>query len=165
MIEIKQLNSDDVMIVNHLAHEIWPKTFRDILSKDQISYMLDWMYSIETLQEQVQTGCLYYLATLDGMAVGFLGLEPNFPDQNQLRIHKIYVKPDLHKKGVGRALMNHSIDIAFDLDQTSLHLNVNKFNAAVDFYKHIGFKITKEENIDIGKGYLMEDFVMELPLK
>lgn len=165
MIEIKQLNSDDIMIVNHLAHEIWPSTFRDILSKEQISYMLDWMYSVETLQEQVQTGYLYYLATLDGIAVGFLGLEPNFPDQNQLRIHKVYVKPSIQKKGVGRALINHSIDIAFDLDQTSLNLNVNRFNNAVDFYKYIGFNVTREENIDIGKGYLMEDFVMELKLK
>ncbi len=165
MIEIKQLHSDDVMIVNHLAHAIWPVTFRDILSKDQISYMLDWMYSIETLQEQVQTGFLYYLATFDGVAVGFLGLEPNFPDENQLRIHKIYVKPNFQKKGVGRALLNHSIDIAFDLDQSSLHLNVNRFNDAVGFYKHLGFKTLKEENIDIGKGFLMEDFVMELNLR
>lgn len=164
MIEIKQLNSDDVMIVNHLAHEIWPLTFKDILSKDQISYMLDWMYSIDTLQEQVQTGYLYYLLTLDGIPTGFLGLEPNFPDQNQLRIHKLYVKPNAHKKGLGRSLINQAIDIAFDLDQTSLHLNVNKFNPAVDFYKHIGFKVLKEEDIDIGKGYLMEDFVMELSL-
>jgi GNAT superfamily N-acetyltransferase len=165
MIEITQLHKDDIVIVNQLAHEIWPYTFRDILSKDQISYMLDWMYSLETLQEQVQTGYIYFLAKLDGIAVGFLGLEPNFPDENQLRIHKIYVKPNLHKKGIGRALLNHTIDIAFDLDQTSLHLNVNKFNDAVGFYKHVGFNITKEENIDIGKGYLMEDFVMELKLK
>ena len=100
-----------------------------------------------------------------GIAVGFLGLEPNFPDQNQLRIHKIYVKPNVHKKGIGRTLLNHTIDIAFDLDQTSLHLNVNKYNEAVGFYKHVGFKVIKEEDIDIGKGYLMEDFVMELKLK
>jgi len=165
MINIKQLNSEDVIIVNHLAHEIWPITFREILSKEQIKYMLDWMYSVETLQEQVQTGYLFYLATLDGMAVGFLGLEPNYPDQDQLRIHKIYLKPSAQKKGVGRALINHSIDIAFDLDQTSLHLNVNRFNDAVGFYHHLGFKTLKEENIEIGKGYLMEDYVMELKLK
>lgn len=165
MIEINQLNKEDVVIVHHLAHEIWPHTFKDILSKDQIDYMLDWMYNIQTLQEQVQTGYLYYLAKYEGIPVGFLALEPNFPDQNYLRIHKIYVNPKTQKKGIGRALINHSIDIAFDLDQTALHLNVNRFNDAVEFYKHIGFKITKEENIDIGKGYYMEDYVMELPLK
>ena len=165
MIEIKQLLKNEVPIVHHLAHEIWPQTFKDILSKDQIKYMLDWMYSIETLEEQVQTGILYYLATLDGMPVGFLGLEPNFPDEEFLRIHKIYVHPKQHGQGVGRALLNHTIDLAFDLDQKALHLNVNRFNDAVDFYKHVGFKITAEENIDIGKGYLMEDYVMELPLK
>lgn len=165
MIEINQLNKEDVVIVHHLAHEIWPHTFKDILSKDQIDYMLDWMYNIQTLQEQVQTGYLYYLAKYEGIPVGFLALEPNFPDQNYLRIHKIYVNPKTQKKGIGRALINHSIDIAFDLDQTALHLNVNRFNDAVEFYKYIGFMITKEENIDIGKGYYMEDYVMELSLK
>lgn len=165
MIEINQLSKEDVVIVHHLAHEIWPHTFKDILSKDQIEYMLDWMYNIQTLQEQVQTGYLYYLVTFEGMPVGFLGLEPNFPDQNYLRIHKVYVNPKFQNKGIGRALINHSIDIAFDLDQSALHLNVNRFNSAVDFYKYVGFKITKEENIDIGKGYYMEDYVMELSLK
>src|SRR5690606_6887612 len=138
--------------------------FKDILSKEQIAYMLDWMYSIPTLQEQVETGYLYYLVTVDGIAVGFIGLEPNYPDAGYLRIHKFYVKPATHKKGVGRTMVNHCIDIAFDLDLHTLHLNVNRFNDAVDFYKHVGFKITKEENIDIGKDFLMEDYVMELAL-
>ena len=165
MIEINQLSKEDVTIVHHLAHEIWPQTFKDILSKEQIAYMLDWMYSIPTLQEQIETGYLYYLVKRDGMAVGFIGLEPNYPDAGFLRIHKLYVKPSTHKKGIGRAMVNHCIDIAFDLDLDTLHLNVNRFNDAVDFYKHVGFKITKEENIDIGKDFLMEDYVMELSLK
>ena len=46
----------------------------------------------------------------------------------------------------------------------TINLNVNRFNKAVDFYKNKGFQIVKEETIDIGKGYLMEDFVMELEL-
>ena len=65
---------------------------------------------------------------------------------------------------MGRVLLNKAIDIAFDLDLTSLHLNVNRFNEAVDFYKHCGFKVIGEEDIDIGKDYLMEDFIMELRL-
>lgn len=165
MMEIVQLHKEDIFLVNHLAHEIWPVAFKDILSEDQITYMLDWMYNVNTLEEQVQTGHLYYLVKENGTAKGFLGVEPNFPDANYLRIHKFYVLPDQHGKGLGRALLNQAIDVAFDLDLHTLHLNVNRFNEAVKFYEHCGFKITGEEDIDIGREYLMEDYIMELPLK
>jgi hypothetical protein len=42
---------------------------------------------------------------------------------------------------------------------------VNRFNTALGFYKRIGFSIVTEENIDIGQGYWMEDYVMEMPIK
>ena len=77
MVEVIQLHKDDVFIVNHLAEEIWPIAFKDILEKKQIDYMLDWMYNLNTLQEQVQTGILYYLIKKNGVAKGFLGVEPN----------------------------------------------------------------------------------------
>ncbi|MDB4515960.1 GNAT family N-acetyltransferase, partial [Crocinitomicaceae bacterium] len=95
----------------------------------------------------------------------FIGLEPNYPDADILRIHKLYILPESNGKGLGRVLLNKAIDVAFDLDLHTLHLNVNRFNDAVEFYKHCGFKIIGEEDIDIGKGYLMEDFIMTLKLK
>ena len=164
MIEIVQIYKDDVLIVNQLAHDIWPHTFKDILEKDQIDYMLDWMYNVKTLEEQVQIGHLYYLIKEDGVAKGFVGLEPNYPDINMLRIHKLYVLPESQGRGLGRELLTKTLDVAFDLDMHSLHLNVNRFNKSVDFYKYTGFQIIGEVNNDIGKDYLMEDFIMELKL-
>ena len=99
------------------------------------------------------------------MAKGFLGVEPNYPDADFLRIHKLYVLPDQHGKGLGRVLLNQAIDVAFDIGLHTLHLNVNRFNKAVQFYEHCGFEITGEEDIDIGKDYLMEDYIMQLPIK
>lgn len=164
MLAVKQIHAEEIFIISQLAHDIWPEAYKDILSSDQITYMLDWMYNVQTLQEQANTGYLYYLLTEDGRPTGFLGLEPNFPDADVLRIHKIYVLPEKQGKGHGRELFNQAMNVAFDLGSHSLHLNVNKFNKAVDFYKHVGFQVIKEEDIDIGKGYLMEDFVMELKL-
>ncbi len=165
MIETVQLGKEDVFLVNHLAHKIWPVAFKDILEKDQIDYMLDWMYNLKTLEEEVMTGILYYIVKENGVAKGFLGVEPNYPDADFLRVHKIYVLPEEHGKGLGRTLINKAIDLAFDLDLHTIHLNVNRFNKAIEFYKHCGFEITGEENIDIGKDYLMEDYIMELKLK
>jgi len=44
---------------------------------------------------------------------------------------------------------------------SSLQLNVNRNNNAKVFYEKIGFAVIKEEDIDIGNGYLMNDYVME----
>ena len=151
-------------MVHKLAHDIWPKAFRNIISSDQINYMLDWMYDINTLEEQVQTGHLFYVVKEDGVAKGFIGLEPNYPDIEILRIHKFYVLPECQGKGMGRVLFNKAVDVAFDLDLSTLHLNVNRFNPSVEFYKHLGFKVVAEEDIDIGRDYFMEDYIMELNL-
>lgn len=160
MVQIKQLTKESVIIVHQLARDIWPVVFRDILSKDQIEYMLDWMYEVETLQEQAVTGHLFYLITEDGVPKGFIGMEPNYPEIGSLRIHKLYVQPQDHGKGFGKRLLEKAKEVAYDLDLTSIHLNVNRFNKAVDFYKKFGFNIVKEEDIHIGRGYYMEDFVM-----
>ncbi len=165
MVKVKQIHSEEIFIVNQLAHDIWPITYKDILTKKQIDYMLEWMYSVQTLQEEVQTGIIYYLLTDNGQPAGFLGLEPNYPDADYLRIHKIYVLPEMHGKGLGKFLVNKTIDLALDLGCHTIHLNVNKYNSAVEFYKHIGFEIVKEEDIEIGRDFLMEDFVMELKVR
>jgi GNAT superfamily N-acetyltransferase len=164
MIEIVQLGKEEIFLVHKLAHDIWPKAFRNIISSDQINYMLDWMYDINTLEEQVQTGHLFYVVKEDGVAKGFIGLEPNYPDIEILRIHKFYVLPECQGKGMGRVLFNKAVDVAFDLDLSTLHLNVNRFNPSVEFYKYLGFKVVAEEDIDIGRDYFMEDYIMELNL-
>ena len=160
MLAISQLTKDDVIIVHQLAKTIWPEAFKDILKPDQIAYMLDWMYDVNTLTEQAQTGHLFYMITLDGIPKGFIGLEPNFPDVGTLRIHKLYVKESDHGKGLGKALLEKALEIGRELDVATINLNVNRFNKAVDFYTSQGFKIIKEETINIGKGNYMEDFVM-----
>ncbi len=162
--EIVQLSEEDMYLVNRLAHEIWPVAYGEILSKGQLQYMLDWLYDINSLQEKAKTGHLYYAIKENGVARGYMAVEPNYPDAGYLRIHNLYVLPERHGSGLGRALVNQAIDVAFDLDLNILHLNVNRFNKAKDFYEHIGFKVVGEEDIDIGKGYLMEDYIMELHL-
>ena len=58
-----------------------------------------------------------------------------------------YVLPEQQGKGYGRKLLNQAMDVAFDLDLKSLHLNVNRFNKSVKFYEHVGFKTIGEDTI------------------
>ena len=43
----------DIKTIKELAYRIWPSTFKDILSLEQIAYMLDMMYSEESLSKQM----------------------------------------------------------------------------------------------------------------
>jgi diamine N-acetyltransferase len=162
---IRSVSEEEVQVVTDLAHRIWPHTFEDILTQEQIAYMLSWMYDPVTLAEQIRSGHHFFVIEDEGIPVGFMGVQLNYPDRNSMKIHKIYVLPELQGKGAGRKLIEMAKDLAFNSGLKSLVLNVNRFNKAVDFYKHLGFDITKEEDIDIGQGYLMEDYVMELVLE
>ena len=45
-----------------------------------------------------------------------------------------------------------------------LDLNVNRHNQAQEFYKKLGFKIIREEDVPVGQ-YFMNDYVMRLNLE
>jgi GNAT superfamily N-acetyltransferase len=114
------------------------------------------------LENQFNQGHQFYVAVLDGKSVGFIGIEPNYPEKGITKIHKIYILPNQQGLGIGKKLIEYVKELSIQSEMKGLLLNVNRFNKAVDFYKAIGFNIVFEENIDIGNGYLMEDFVMRL---
>ena len=59
--ELQKLEKIDVLRVQQIAKLTWPDTFKKILSAAQIKYMLDWMYNLETLKQQVEEGQLFYM--------------------------------------------------------------------------------------------------------
>jgi GNAT superfamily N-acetyltransferase len=127
--------------------------------------MLNWMYNLNYLENQLDQGHQFYVAELESKPVGFIGIEPNHPEKGFTKIHKIYLLPNQQGFGIGKKLIEFVKKSAIQSEMEGLLLNVNRFNKAVDFYKAIGFTIMFEENIDIGSGYLMEDYVMKLDLR
>jgi len=167
MIEIKQASLSDLIYVREIAIETWPVTFADILTPDQISYMLEWMYDLEALKSQfTKKGHVFLLAKEDGRHLGFCSYEVHCNRDLKTKIHKIYILPDTQGKGIGRKLIEAVAHIAKEKGDTHLYLNVNKHNkSAIDFYRHIGFYEAYREVIDIGNGFIMDDVVMEMKIK
>lgn len=62
-------------------------------------------------------------------------------------------------------LLEYVVNSIKERDSTSHVLNVNSNNKARYFYETHGFTIMQEVNIDIGEGYFMNDYIMELNLK
>ena len=154
-----------MVVVREIAQITWPITYREILSSEQLDYMFEWMYNLENLQNQVEEGQLFYVLKENEKPLGFIGLELFTTEKNELKIQKIYVLPGAQGKGIGRKLIEKAVEIAKEKGIENVILNVNRFNKAVSFYQKLGFKISSEVNIDIGKGYLMEDYIMNYTIK
>lgn len=163
--KIEQLQQYELERVQKIAHLTWPDTFKNILSPEQIDYMLNWMYNVDTLSEQLEMGHHFYILTDNGEDVGFIGIQPHYPTMAETKLHKIYILPSCQGKGAGLILMEKAEEVALKSSTELLVLNVNRYNKATSFYQKIGFEITKEEDIEIGNGYLMEDYVMSKRLK
>lgn len=48
MFTIKKATTNDIQLINEMAQIAFPATYREILSKEQLDYMMDWMYSPKT---------------------------------------------------------------------------------------------------------------------
>lgn len=168
----------DHATIQRIAHQTWPDTFGDILSPEQIAYMLDMMYSQEAIREQVAKGHVFLLIleaspeaaeAVPGARqtryapVGYASYQFDYlPDT--CKLHKIYLLPSTQGKGFGKALILKVADIARRAGQKILRLDVNYQNQAIGFYEYLGFVKVGRFDTDIGNGYLMEDWQMEMPL-
>lgn len=158
-------NREQLSIVRELAYVIWPSTYGNILSNAQLDYMLATFYSIANLEKQMNNGQVFELLFEDTNAIGFVAYELscNFENLSQplTKLHKIYLLPETQGKGFGKFMIDEIVKIAKSNNQKGIFLNVNKYNKAKIFYEKLGFVISKEEVIDIGNDYVMDDYVME----
>lgn len=157
-------NTEHIPIIIDLTKKIWPVAYGEILSKAQLDYMIDKFYNETALRELIQKGHVFYLAQDDKEKyVGFLSYELN-SEPNKTKIHKIYVLPETQGTGVGRQFFELVKLKAEENQQKAIFLNVNKYNKAQHFYTKLGFTKIKDEVIDIGNGYVMDDYVMEVEI-
>jgi len=162
---IIKASKEHIFIIRSLSDRIWPPTFQEILSKDQITYMMDMMYSQSSLEKQMDEGNQYLLAEEDGEYLGYVSYELNYKNTDITKVHKIYILPSLQNKGLGSLFINAVEKIAKENKNAELSLNVNRDNSkAIRFYEKKGFRIIKSEDNDIGCGYLMTDHVMNKTL-
>jgi GNAT superfamily N-acetyltransferase len=103
------------------------------------------------------------LAVEEDLVIGYFAMEITEP--SKMKLHKIYLDPDQKSKGAGTKIIEFIKDVAFKAGVRQIELNVNKFNSAVQFYEKIGFFRAKEMVLDIGNGYVMDDYVMQLNLE
>lgn len=153
----------DIPEIQDLAKRAW-ESYRGIISDEQIAYMLSKMYGETELNLHFDNTHFHYhfLSDNEGNA-GFIGFQHHY-EPGTTKLHRIYLVPEAKGKGLGKIgldLVKKEAKAAGDL---SIILNVNKNNPAKKFYESQGFSVLKEVVLEVGSGYVMDDYVMEFIL-
>ena len=162
MVNIVPATIEHIPAIIEIAEKAWWPAYSEILTPEQIRYMLQTIYAPETLRSQiVNTRQAYLVLTEDAVSVGFASFGEKREHPGIYKIHKLYVVPQHQHKGYGMALIEHIKAQLTRRNISAVELNVNRFNPARRFYERLGFKIIREEDVPIGP-YWMNDYVMRL---
>lgn len=161
MITFKEASERDIPLIRTLAEKSWNAAYSQILSQEQIEYMLHEMYSAEEISSHLQNpNYQYHLIFNEEIPVGFMGFEFHY-EEKTTKLHRIYLLPESKGKGIGKSAMNSLKEIVATSSDNRIILNVNKDNGAKKMYESNGFTVFHEEVFDIGNGFVMDDYLME----
>lgn len=164
-VSLRPLRSSDFRELATLASRIWRAHYPGIISHSQIDYMLAARFSDAALQLYLDSDQRWFdvLArgdTLVGYCSHALGDTPV-----ELKLEQLYLAPEQQRQGLGGLMLDHVEARARALGRDTLSLTVNKANArALELYRARGFRVRAELRIDIGAGYVMDDYLMAKPV-
>ena len=159
---IRQATHHDCTLIYELAVPTWKTAYSEILSDKQMAYMLEMMYSEESLTRQMQEGHIFFIVLCDSIPTGFISL--HLKDENRYILEKLYILPQSQGTGSGRFLVEKAEEYILSQHPGRhflFELNVNRNNKAVGFYQRLGFHIDRQVNEDIGNGFYKNDYIMQ----
>lgn len=165
MFDIRKATIDDCAAIQEVAREAFPATYKDILTPEQMDYMMDWMYSTANLHKQMeQEGHIYFIAWQEEKPVGYVSIQ--LQSKDLFHLQKIYVLDAYQGLGLGRVLFWRSLKYIKEVLHPApfvFELNVNRHNEkAVIFYERMGMRKDREEDCPIGNGFYMNDYIMTM---
>ncbi len=152
------IESNSIAVLANMAREIWEEHYTPIIGKDQVAYMVEKFQSTTAITNQIHDSYQYYtVCAIDN--IGYLSFKQQ--KDKTLFLSKIYLMKKYRGLGYGRQMMQFVLHQAQNLNCSSIVLTVNKYNTiAIQAYLKLGFIQRKDLVIDIGCGFVMDDFEM-----
>lgn len=164
MLTIRPATEADCGLIRRLADEVFPATYRQIITPSQMEYMMDWMYGPDVLRREMRTGVAWFIASFEEEPCGYISVEREAEDLFHLQ--KIYVLPRFQGLGAGEFLFRHAVEYIRSVHPAPcrMELNVNRNNRAVRFYERMGMHKLREGDFPIGDGFYMNDYIMGMKI-
>ena len=162
-LRIVPLAERDIAAVVALAGVIWRHHYPGIISMEQIDYMLAQRYTPAIILAQMQSGSAWWeQALLGDRMIGFAQYELH---GRSMKLDKLYLHQDFQRQGYGGRMLAHVEDAARRRGADAVRLNVNKHNLkSIAAYRKNGYEVVETVVVDIGGGYVMDDYVMQKAL-
>lgn len=145
-------------VIAKLAHIVWHEHYTPIIGKAQVEYMVAKFQTAKAMQKQAKEGYEYYIIKLDVGNVGYLSIKKN---KNDLFLSKIYLLKEFRGKKIGKTAFNFIENKAKMYQCKTVTLTVNKNNSnTIKAYEKSGFKNIEALVMDIGNGFVMDDYRM-----
>ena len=161
---IRKATIADIPAIMDMASIVFPATYREILSPEQLEYMMDMMYSEASLNRQM-TEELHTYYICDGKGYVSFRHEGTLDGGVELfHLEKLYVMPKEQGTGLGRRLFRTVVDAVRKQSDGKfrIELNVNRNNRAVTFYERLGMTKSRQGDFPIGNGFFMNDYIMAM---
>lgn len=153
-------SSDNELIetVESLAKEIWLEYYTPIIGKTQVDYMIDKFQSKDAIRKQLDDGFFYYLIKEEKAFAGYFAIVFK---QDHCFLSKLYVRSKSRGRGLAKQAIKFIENITKQNRLSKITLTVNKYNTdSIAAYQKLGFEITESMIMDIGNGFIMDDYVM-----
>ena len=158
MLKLNIVTNNGISDIIDLARVIWNQHYPGLISQEQIDYMLEEMYSYDSLLDQIKHNHQFFLINENNLNLGFLSVRKLEGLDSAFFLNKFYINQDIFGKGLGTRVFKMLIEM---LNPSHLKLTVNRQNfKSINFYFKNGFKIESVQDFNIGNGYFMNDFVM-----
>lgn len=170
MIRITQATESDIHVIKSMADVVFRNTYSSILTAEQVEYMMEWMYSKQSLEKQFSDLNSFFITWCNGIPVGYMSIQKESITEDNITVyhlHKLYVMPEWQGRGVGELLFKKACEYATHNKNSAkarIELNVNRYNKALGFYLKMGMKIAEEGDFAIGNGFYMNDYIMSREL-
>lgn len=169
-ISIRSANQNDAALIADISRQTFYDTFASQNTPENMQLFLDTRFSRETLMLEFSNPAnLFFIAYKGEEVAGYLKLQDKdkpmlLQDFAAMEIVRIYAVNSMIGKGVGKLLMQMSIDTAIRRNNTLLWLGVWQENKrAIEFYKNWGFEIFGEHKFILGND-VQTDWLMKKQL-
>lgn len=158
-------HTEDAPAISEMALGIWQQHYwPDILTSAELDFFFERSYKPSTLVENMASGAVYEWIVKNDRKIGFLSYEPR-PEENRMRLGKLYVAPEFHGQGYGAAALARIREAALQLGRSEVELYVFRRNQkAIKAYQRAGFVIDRADCFDAGGGFVYDDYIMVLRL-
>ena len=158
MLTFQKVENNQIKELADLASSIWHEYWVCLLSSEQINYMVENFQSEKAIKNQIENeNYSYYFILQNNEKAGYFGISDK---GDYLFLSKLYIKKEFRHKGIGTKAFERIKELA---DGKPIRLTVNKHNInSINTYKKWGFKRIDAVVTDIGSGFVMDDYIMEV---